>query len=192
MIKYFFAASMAAGLAIAFLIGGCLADHAAHSESNFGPASSVQEQIKPLVEQLFLNYKTIDGIFHDLQAVAQAHLFQADDAQLNYVQKACLYVQKAALGAYHQWDILSILEDIRPAALRDYYTLRHKGLLWAAGEIDSDIRFLNLYREFISNTTAREDIDQALGVMKANRELYGRMAEIIAPLINKARPDATL
>jgi hypothetical protein len=152
------------------------------------PAGKMQERIKPMVEALYLQTKELEAIYLDLRTVARAHAFLPDDLQLSHIQKAALYVQNALQGAFHQWEFLSIMDDIKPAAVRDYYTLRHQAMKEALDETASDVRFLKLYQAYITSAEAQTDIGRALSAIEEIQKTYGQLIEAIAPLVRQARP----
>ncbi len=146
--------------------------------------AKVQTRIKPLVEALYLNTREQLAIYGDLRSVAQAHALGGDDKQLNYLQKAALYVQKTHLSSWHQWEMLSIMEDIRDEARLDYYTLRRKGLHQAMDEEVYDERFITIYQTQISHAEAQKDIQRALKMIQRNRKIYRQLIDAIAPLVS--------
>lgn len=157
----------------------------AHAEE---AVAKVQEQIKPLVESLFLKTKALEADYLDLRAVANVHAFLPDDLQLSHIQKAALYIQLALQKASSQWELLSIMEDIKPTAVQDYYTLRHKGLRKALDETGYDISFVKLYQTFITNADAQKHITNALGVIEEIDKIYVQLIEAVAPLVRKGLP----
>ena len=172
----------------------CSLKHASvdHREPPPTPSKEVQRRIQPLVEQLYLNTMELKEVYRDLRSVSQAHAFRGDDEQLNYVQKAALYVQKSYLSALHQWEFLSLMEDIRTAAIVDYYTLRHKGLSQAINASVGDERFIKIYRAYIKSAAAIQDIDAALKLIVDNRNLFEQLAAAIAPLVRQKGVDLQL
>ena len=163
-----------------------------HRESTLSVSSEVKQRVLTLVEQLYLNSRELKEVYRDLRSVAQVHAFSGDDEQLNYVQKAALYIQKSYLSAIHQWEFLSLMEDIRPAAIVDYYTLRYKGLSQAIVESASDERFITIYHAYINNAAAFEDIEAAIKLIVDNRNLFKQLTEAIAPLVRNRDADTQL
>ncbi len=163
-----------------------------HREPPPTPAIEVQQHIRPLVEQLYLNTMALKEEYRDLRSVSQAHAFRGDDEQLNYVQKAALYVQKSYLSSMHQWEFLSLMEDIRATAIVDYYTLRYKGLSQAIDASVGDERFIKIYRAYIKNEAALQDIDAALKLIVDNRNLFEQIKAAIAPLVRQKGVDLKL
>ena len=163
-----------------------------HRASTPTPATEVQRRILPLVEQLYLNTMELKEVYRDLRSVSQAHAFRGEDEQLNYVQKAALYVQKSHLSAMHQWEFLSLMEDIRTDAMVDYYTLRYKGLSQAIDASVGDERFIKIYRAYIKNAAAIQDIDAALKLIVDNRNLFEQLTAAIAPMVRQKGVDLQL
>ena len=139
-----------------------------------------------------MHTKELREIYLDLRSVAQAHSFKGLDEQLNYIQKASLYIEKSLIGASHQWEFFSIMHDIRSAAIVDYFTLRHKGLGRAANEARYDVKFITVYQSQITNPVAKEDIDRALSVIAEIRTIYDELTTAIAPVARGGKPNQTL
>jgi hypothetical protein len=177
-----------AGIVIVFLSAACTTGKVTGSGSASLSADKTQAQIKPLVEALYLKIKDLEVIYLDLRTVANAHAFLPDDLQLSYIQKTALYVRIALQSASSQWEILSIMQDIKPAALQDYYTLRHRALSRALDETGYDLIFLKLYKAYISSAEAQKDILSALTVIEEIRNIYGQLIDAIAPLVRQGLP----
>jgi hypothetical protein len=176
------------GMLTAFLSVGCATGRAPDSGASRASADSVQAKIKPLVEDLYLKTRDLEAIYLDLRTVANAFAFLPDDRQLSHIQKTALYVQNALQGATHQWEFLSIMEDIKPAARQDYFTLRHRALQKTADETRYDVRFLKLYQAYITNAEAQKDINGAAALMDGIQKIYGRLIDAIAPLVRQGLP----
>lgn len=161
-------------------------------EPSLSVTEEVQRRILPLIEQLYLNSRELKEVYRDVRSVSQAHAFRGDDEQLNYVQKAALYIQKSQLSAMHQWEFLSLMEDIRSSAIVDYYTLRYKGLSQATVASVGDERFITIYRAYIKNAAALQDIDAALKLIMDIRNLYEQLKSAIAPLVRGKGADSQL
>ena len=74
--------TLSTGTAVALLLGLMLA--------LARPCAAAQTadtaQLKQKTEQLYLNYKLLDGHYKDVREVASAYMYQSDQ-QLNYIQK---------------------------------------------------------------------------------------------------------
>jgi hypothetical protein len=136
-------------LAAVLLFSACATGTHSVAQERQARITAAHAQIKPLVEKLYLGAKALEEIYHDLRVVAQAYALMGDQEQLDYLQKAALYIQKSAMQAHNQWEILSLMEDIRPEALGDYHTLRAKALRDVIAEARYDERLLKVYRQFI-------------------------------------------
>lgn len=176
------------GMLMAFLTVGCATGKAPDSGAANDPANNVREKLKPLVESLYLKTKDLEAIYLDLRSIANAYAFLPDDRQLSHIQKTALYVQNALQDASHQWEFLSIMEDIKPAARQDYFTLRHKALQKTSDETGYDVRFLKLYQAYITNAAAQKDITGALAVIEDIRKIYDQLIDAIAPLVRQGLP----
>jgi len=177
-----------AGICIAFFSAACTTGREPDSGSANPSADKTQAQIKPLVETLYLKTKDLEVIYQDLRTVANAHALLPDDLQLSYIQKTALYVQIVLQSASSQWEFLSMMESIKPAALQDFYTLRHRALRKTLDETGYDIRFLKLYKTFITSTEAQKDILSALTTIEEIRNIYGQLIDAIAPLVHQSLP----
>ena len=176
------------GFLVGVLAAGCAAGPFHGSSELANPAFKISEKIQPLLEKLYLYTKDLDQIRLDVRADAHVRAFLPGDPQLNYVQKAASYVEHASLIAMQQWELLSIVQDIKPEALIDYYTLRHKALGRAFDETRYDAQFLGLYQPFVERSQAKEDIQKALNVINDIQAIYSRLIEEVAPLVRQGLP----
>ena len=180
--------SMVSVLLFACMLMACATVDSSDTSANNTLVDGVQARIKPQVETLYLNVRELQEIYSGLRKLAQAYAIRGDNLQLDYVQKAAIYIQKSYHSASHQWEFLSIMEDIRSEAQIDYYTLRHKGLRYATNEAVYDERFIKIYRSQITNAEALKDIDRALEIIEANRDIFNQIMKAIAPLVRKSGP----
>jgi hypothetical protein len=152
------------------------------------PGKTPSGDIQPLIEKLLLNHKSLEQIYQDLRLIAEGTLFYGSDEQLNYIQKACLYVQLADLTAQHQWDGLSLMDYIQKSRLRDFYTLKISGLKQALFESAYQLNFLNTYQASIDNKTALDDIEAAVDLIRDNMDIFQKLIAALTPLANPDRP----
>ena len=135
-------------LAVILLIAtapGCtLLNQTNRSETQTVNADQVIADLTPHLERLYLAWYELDQTYKDIKFLERGFLFDADNRQLGYIQKAGLYIQDAALRIHHQWEQLSVLHYIRPEMMRDYLTLRASGLSSAIKEIEYDAQFLTI------------------------------------------------
>ena len=117
--------------------------------------------LTPDIERLYLSWHELDQTYKDIKFLERGFLFDPDDRQLGYIQKAGLYVQDASVRIHHQWEQLSVLHYIRPEMMRDYLTLNVKGLTSAIKEIEYDEKFLTIYGTFITHDAVTEDLNRA-------------------------------
>jgi len=128
--------------------------------------------LAPDIERLYLSWHELDQAYKDIKFLERGFLFDPDDRQLAYIQKAGLYIQDAAVRIHHRWEQLSVLPYIRPEMMRDYLTLNVKGLTSDFKEIEYDQKFLTIYETFITHEAisdalnrAREHIEKNMGVL---------------------------
>ncbi len=128
--------------------------------------------LAPDIERLYLSWHELDQAYKDIKFLERGFLFDPDDRQLAYIQKAGLYIQDAAVRIHHRWEQLSVLAYIRPEMMRDYLTLNVNGLTSDFKEIEYDQRFLTIYETFITHEAvsdalnrAREHIERNMGVL---------------------------
>ena len=134
------------------------------------------------IESLYLTWYRLDTVYKDIKSLEKGYLFDRDDRQLGYVQKASLYVQDAALRVHHQWQRLSVIDYIRPSMVRDYLTLCVKGLTLNLDEIDYDQMFLRIYTPAIKNEAVAGDLEKAQALIDENVAVLKRILVIIEPL----------
>jgi hypothetical protein len=146
-------------------------------------AAAQKSLMKPVVEALFMNHKQLEYLHGDIHEVARELLFQSD-RQLDYIQKAALYIKEAYLLGYAEWQLLSIMEYIKPDSLQDYLTLRRKGLTQSIPEIQYTIKQIELYRNFIQDKRADKIIRDAVGIIEGNIRLMGRLKEMVKNFSN--------
>ncbi len=148
--------------------------------------------LRPDIETLYLSWHELDQIYHDIKFLERAFLFDPDDRQLGYIQKAGLYVQDASVRIHHLWERLSVLHFIRPEMMRDYLTLSVKGLTLAIDEIGYDEMFLKLHQPYITHSAITGDVNRALDSIKKNQALLNQMLERLIPLANPTAPPLPL
>ena len=105
-----------------------------------------------------------------------------------YIQKTYLFVSEANLICRSQWELLSIANTIKDRHRSDYFTLRVKGLEWAAFESRDRVVSLNLYAAYIENAEPRKLIEEAVGLIEANIDMYDELATLLEPLTNPPNP----
>ena len=172
-----------AALVLVTLVSGVSACASARS-SDREPAAIDVSRINPLIESLKLHTVALDRQYSLLRASAADYAFRGLDEQLNYIQKAALFVQSALEGAKHQWEILSIVDYIKEETLRDYFTLRLQGLKTASTELAHHITLVDLYAARLKADLPRQDAAQALKILKTIQEDYAQLMTALAPLAN--------
>jgi hypothetical protein len=134
--------------------------------------------IKEKTEQLYLNYKQLDRYYKDLREITNAYIYESDE-QLNYMQKIALYINEARLTGYYQWQMLSVIEYIKPAYLNDYYTLRKKDLQKAVKDMNFLLSLLGLYTTYIENKAALQPVGEAITNIKGTVYLFEGLVQML-------------
>ncbi len=152
----------------------------------------VVADLTPQIESLYLSWHELDQIYKDIKFLERGFLFDPDDRQLGYIQKAGLYVQDASVRIRHQWEQFSVIHYIRPEMMRDYLTLRAKGLTSAIQEIEYDEQFLTIYGSFITHDAVTEDLNRARDGIQRNMGLLNQILEKLLPIANTPEPSMAL
>lgn len=84
--------------------------------------------------------------------------------------------------------MLSIIGAIKDSHRADYFTLRIKGLDRAAFESRDRVVSLNLYSTYIENAEPRKLIEEAVGLIEANIDMYDELTTLLKPLANPSSP----
>jgi len=134
--------------------------------------------LKEKTEQLFLNYKLLDGLYKNLREVTSAYIYQPDQ-QLNYMQKIALFVNEARLTSYYQWQMFSVMEYIKPDFKKDYYTLRSKDLKKAITDLTFLLSMLDLYAFYIENKAALKPAEEAVTNIKGTVYLFEGLLQLL-------------
>ena len=162
-------------LALTLLIGAMLVTVSPRAAE----LTAKMPQLKEKTEQLYINYKLLDDLYKDVRKVAGAYIYQSDQ-QLNYVQKAALYINEARLTSYYQWQMLSVIEYIKPAYLEDYFILRQKDLHKAKKDLNFLITLLDLYSTYIENQAALKPVDEAVAHIKGTIYLFEGLIQMLS------------
>jgi len=147
-----------------------------------GPAAGDSQQepipgLKIKVEQLYLNYHELAAVYAGMHDWANVVL--DDDQELDYTQKVALFTNEAKMICYYQWRLLSIVEYIRPDALKDYFTLRLKDLARAKSDCEQTVRLLSLYAGFVDQEGLQKSIAAAVVLIRGNIYIFDRLSEIL-------------
>ena len=155
-------------------------------------ADQVITNLTPDIERLYLSWYQLDQIYQDIKFLERGFLFDPDDRQLGYIQKASLYVQDAAVRIHHQWEQLAVLHYIRPEMMRDYLTLSVKGLTSVIKEIGYDEKFLEIYGAYIDHAAVTGDLNRARASIKENLGVLNQLLASLLPLANATVPPTAL
>lgn len=148
--------------------------------------------LTPDIERLYLSWHELNQTYKDIKFLERGFLFDPDDRQLAYIQKASLYVQDAAVRIHHRWEQLSVLHYIRPEMMRDYLTLNVKGLTSAIKEIQYDEKFLTIYGTFITQEAVTDELNRARERIKKNMGVLNQIIERLLPIENPTTPSTVL
>lgn len=147
-------------------------------------ADALIGDLTPDIETLYLAWHDLDQAYKDIKYLERAFLFNPDDRQLGTIQKVALYIQDASARIHHQWEQLSVLHYIRPEMMKDYLTLRVKGLTSAIDEIGYDEMFLTIYGPHVKHHVVTSAVDSARDIIQRNKELLNQIREKLMPLAN--------
>jgi hypothetical protein len=179
-------------LLIASLTGCALFNQNEKYEKQAVSADQVIADLTPHIERLYLSWHELDQTYKDIKFLERGFLFDADDRQLGYIQKAGLYVQDASVRIRHQWEQLSVLHYIRPEMMRDYLTLNLNGLTSAIKEIGYDKQFLTIYGSFITHDAVTQDLNRARNSIEKNMDGLNQILEKLLPMANASSPPTAL
>ena len=149
---------------------------------NVDPERIVSD-LTPDIEALYLSWHELNATYKDLKFLERGFLFEPNDNQLAYIQKATLYVQDASVRIHHAWDRLSVLHYIRADRMRDYLTLTVNALTVVIDEIGYDLQFIDIYAAFIAHAAIGEDLDRARTQMETTTALLKRIQEQLVQAI---------
>jgi hypothetical protein len=180
-------------LLIAAVFSGCTA---LPDAVPFGSRATIEDRIvadlTPDIEALYLAWHELDQIYKDIKFLERGFLFDPNDRQLGYIQKAGLYIQDASVRIHHQWQQLSVLHYIRPEMMRDYLTICVKGLTSAIVEIGYDQMFMKIYGVGITHHAVTADLNRARSSIEKNNRLINGIRDKLLPLANPAGPRKAL
>jgi hypothetical protein len=146
------------------------------------------ETITPDIEELYLSWHELDRIYKDIKFLERGFLFDPDDRQLGYIQKASLYIQDASVRIHNRWEQLSVIDYIQPAMFRDYLTLTVKGLSTTLEAIAYDEMFLEIYAAYIEEDAVLADLARARNQMDSIKSVLDRIRQKLVPLANSITP----
>jgi hypothetical protein len=148
--------------------------------------------LAPDIEELYLSWHALDRIYKDIKFLERGFLFDPDDHQLGYIQKASLYLQDASVRIHHRWEQLSVLHYIQPAMARDYLTLTVDGLSTTLDAIAYDGMFLEIYATFIEEEAVIADLTRARKQLDAITGTLQRIRQQLVPVANSVGPSPAI
>ena len=179
-------------LLIATVTGCTLFNHTKGYETEAVNTDSIIAILVPDIERLYLSWHELNQTYKDIKFLERGFLFDPDDRQLAYIQKAGLYVQDAAVRIHHRWEQLSVLHYIRPEMMRDYLTLNVKGLTSAIKEIQYDEKFLTIYGSFITHEAVTNKLNRAREDIEKNMGVLNQIIERLLPIENPTTPSTVI
>ncbi|MBR9984304.1 MAG: hypothetical protein KFF68_00195, partial [Desulfosarcina sp.] len=179
-------------LLIATVTGCALVNHTNGKETQAVDTHPIIAILTPDIERLYLSWHELDQAYKDLKFLESGFLFDPDDRQLAYIQKAGLYVQDAAVRIHHRWEQLSVLHYIHPEMMRDYLTLNVKGLTSAIKEIEYDEKFLTIYGTFITHEAVTDALNRSREWIEVNKGVLNQILERLRPIENTTTPATVL
>ena len=179
-------------LVIAVLVGCSGGHHLERIERRPIVGEAVIRDLDDDIETLYLAWHALDQVHKDIKFLERGLLFDPDDRQLGYVQKAALYVQDAAVRIHNRWEQLAVMNYIRPEMRRDYITLSVNGLTSTADEIDYDLMFMDIYTSFIDNDGVRQAFERASDRIQACMTAMQTLRRKLMPLGNADDPSVQL
>ena len=148
--------------------------------------------LEPDIARLYLAWHELDQTHKDIKYLERGFLFDPDDRQLAYIQKAGLFIQDAAVRIHHRWEQLSVIHYIRPEMMRDYLTLNVKGLTSAIKEIEYHEKFLTIYETFVTHEAVTDALKQARARINENMGILNQILERLRPIENPTTPPTVL
>ncbi len=179
-------------IAAATLTGCSLFNHTQGEEIEAVNTDPIIAILIPDIEMLYLSWHDLDQSYKDFKFLERGFLFDPDDRQLAYIQKAGLYIQDAAVRIHHRWEQLSVLHYIRPEMMRDYLTLNVKGLTSVIKEIEYDEKFLTIYGTFITHEAVTEALDRSRERIETCMGVLNQILARLRPIENKTTQQTVL
>lgn len=150
------------------------------------------DDLTPDIEELYLSWHELDRIYKDIKFLERGFIFDPDDRQLGYIQKASLYLQDASVRIHGRWEQLSVLNYIQPAMFRDYLTLTVDGLTTTLKAIAYDEMFLEIYAAYIEEEAVIADLERARNQMDTINSLLHRIRQQLVPVANSTKPSPSI
>ena len=158
-------------------------EHRSSIPKKFNPEEIITE-LTPGIEALYLSWHDLDQIYKDIKFLERGLLFDPNDRQLGYAQKATLYVQDASVRIHHAWEKLAVLHYIRTDSLRDYLTLTVNALTATIDGVGYDDRFLDIYAVYINHAAVRGDVERARDQMMEIVALLNGIRNQLVTMLN--------
>jgi hypothetical protein len=175
-----------AGLA---LLAGCTHLAASPDRPHTADAAELEMELRQTIAACRVNARELDKIYDNLHHAATNEAARSrNDIQLNYIQKAYLYVHQARLVAAYQIRLLSDFPYINKDLKNDFWTLRALDLDQAVSEMEDASWFLDVYATFINDPQALADIENARQMIGGSIYLYEKLLVTIHPMVNPAAP----
>ncbi len=157
------------------------------SQTALAQSSAIDGRFEEIIGRLYLNHRSLSVVYTNLHDAA-LDAVNGTDQQLSTIQKSYLFVSEANFVCFYQWELLSITGYIKDSHRSDYFTLRVKDLERAAFESRDRVVSLKLYSAQIENPEPRELLDEAVGLIEANIDMFEELADLLKPLANPPNP----
>jgi len=175
-------------LGILLLVTGCASSPFGRDAAGEGASATFRERAAEEAGASLLRVEALKERYGMLRAAAHAYAFLDDPEQLDYLQKAALYVDRARMLAAHRLELLQLLPRIEPSHIVDYCTLQSRGLQADLKASAYNRHFLGVYQPFIEHEQTADEIDHAVAIILEVEELFRRLLVLFAPLVREPVP----
>lgn len=143
------------------------------------------DELRPPVEQLYLNYQELDHVFSEVLLRSRIER-EPSNEELSRIHMIARLIQQANRIAYYQWALLSITEYIDSDASTDFFTLRVADLRFARDESIELLQLVELYSAFIRDQDVLNEIKRGTDLVEADIELYKTLIRQLKPRVRPA------
>jgi hypothetical protein len=169
------------------LVSGCAATAPKPPKTVPDDKALQDAALVPVIEQLYLNFRAADQDYRRLRDLAEGYLFGPDD-QLSTYQKVYLHIGQANTICRNQWELLAIVDYIRPEMRSDYFTLRVRDLERAISETGTLLKAVDVYQAFLENRKVQRMVDDCVRRIETHVYLYEKLIAQMGPLKNPDKP----
>jgi hypothetical protein len=176
-------------LGMLLLVTGCAVNPIGRVAAGDGPSAAFQKRVAEEAGVLVLRVEALEERYGLLRAAAHAYAFLDDPEQLDYLQKAALYVDRARMLAAHRLEILQLLPRVRPSHMVDYCTLQYRGLQTGLKASAYNRHFLGIYQPFVEDEQTSGEIGHAVAVILEVENSFRRLLALLEPFVRKPAPE---